>query len=92
MLAMVIAFDLYQGKTYKGNPQEESLFGKCAATILHLLDQYSDEKKDLPYHLFLDNLFTTLPLLAELRKRGYNGTGTIRANRLGKECTLMSTQ
>lgn len=86
-----VAFDLYQGKTYKGNPEEERLYGKCAATVLHLLDQYSSDKKDLPYHLFFDNLFTTLPLLVELRKRGYNGTGTIRANRLGNECPLITT-
>lgn len=87
----LVAFDLYQGKTYKGNAELESEFGKCASTVLHLLDQYSDEKK-LPYHIFFDNLFTTLPLLAELRKRGCNGTGTIRSNRLGKDCTLMSTE
>lgn len=87
----LIAFDLYQGKTFNGNPQVESSFGKCASTVLHLIGQYSDGKKNLPYHFFFDNLFTTLPLLAELRKSGYGGTGTVRSNRLGGDCTLMNT-
>ena len=75
---------LYQGKTYKGNLQVQKSFGKCAVTVLHLLDQFSFDKKDLPYHIFFDNLFTAIPLLAELKQRGHNGTGTIRSNRMGE--------
>lgn len=40
----LIAFDLYQGIIYNGNPQVESSFGKCASTVLHLTGQYSDSK------------------------------------------------
>ena len=40
------------------------------------------------YHFYFDNLFTTLPLLAELKNRGYNGTGTLRANWLKKKGTV----
>ncbi len=87
----LISFDPYQGKTYKGNEETEKQFGKCASTVLHLLDQYSHEKK-LSYHLFFDNLFTSLPLLEELKKRGYNGTGTLRSNRVGNECPLLNVQ
>lgn len=36
----LIAFDPYQGKTYRGNEIMESKFGKCSSTVLYLLDQY----------------------------------------------------
>lgn len=89
-IGYLCAFDIYQGKTFKGIEELEKKFGKCAGTVLHLLSSYSNEKKDLPYHLFFDNLFTTLPLLHELQNRGYDGTGTLRANRLDKSCPLKS--
>ena len=84
----LIAFDPYQGKTYEGCDEEEKIFGRCSSTVLHLLRQYSDDKTGLPYCLNFDNLFTSLPLIHELKKRGYDSLGTIRQNRLGKNCTL----
>ena len=54
-LGYLITFDLYQGITYKGNEKMETRFGKCASTVLRLLDQYSNDKKHLPYHIFMDN-------------------------------------
>ena len=47
-LGYLITFDLYQGKTYKRNEEMETTFGKCASTVLRLLDQYSNDKKHLP--------------------------------------------
>lgn len=84
------SFDLYQGKTYEGNDDLEDLIGKCPSTVFHLLASYCEEKKVLPYHFFFDNLFTSFPLLKELVKHGYNGTGTLRSNRLEKSCPLKS--
>ena len=50
-LGYLTTFDLYQGKTYKGNEEMETRFGKCVSTVLHLLDQYSNDKKtsSVPY-------------------------------------------
>nr|CAH7751981.1 unnamed protein product [Callosobruchus chinensis] len=45
---------------------------------------------NLNYHIFFDNLFTSLPLLLELKSRGLKGTGTIRENRLPKSCPIKS--
>ena len=84
------AFDVYQGKTYQGNDELEGSLGKCPSTVLHLLSFYSEEKKVLPYHFFFDNLFTTFPLLKELLLNGYDGTGTLRSNRLEESCPLKS--
>lgn len=85
------AFDPYQGKTYRGNEEMEKVFGKAAYTVLHLLDEYDESKKCQPYHVFFDNYFTTFPLLAELTKRGYSGTGTIRKDRVDETCPISST-
>ena len=91
-LGYLAAFDLYQGKTYHGNEEVEFSFGKSASSVLHLVSQYSISKSSLPYHFYFDNLFTTFPLLKELKEKGYNGTGTIRANRIGKSCPLASNK
>ncbi|XP_040580363.1 piggyBac transposable element-derived protein 2-like [Lepeophtheirus salmonis] len=68
----------------------ERKFGKCFSTVLHLLSLYSDEKTQLPYNYFFDNLFTFLPLLNELQRRGCEATGTLRANRHNKLCPIRS--
>ena len=68
----------------------ETRFGKCASTVLHLLDQYSNDKKHLLYHIFMDNLFTSTPLLFELMNSNKNGTGTMRDNRIDKKAPLLS--
>ena len=47
------AFDPYQGKTYRGNENMEYEFGKAASTVLHFIEGYSDNKKDLPYNFSL---------------------------------------
>lgn len=38
------------------------------------------ELKDQPYHVWLDNLFTSHKLLAYLRKHDWGAAGTARAN------------
>ena len=53
---------------------------------MHLLRNYRSYKIDLPYVFYCDNLFTTLPLAHELLQRHYNNVGTIRQNRMGKNC------
>jgi DNA excision repair protein ERCC-6 len=88
----LIAFDPYQGKTYQGDAEMEKKFGKCSSTVLHLLNQYSLDKKEFPYHIFCDNLFTSFPLLMELKQRGYECTGTMRVNRLGSINCLTNTK
>ena len=68
----------------------ETRFGKCASIVLHLLDQYSNDKKHLLYHTFMDNLFTSIPLLCELMNSNKNGAGTMRDNRIDKKAPLLS--
>ena len=87
----LIALSLYQCKIYEGNAAYNQTYGKSAATVLHLLDQLQDDLKSLPFHIYIDRRFTSLPLFFELEKRGYAATGTIMDNRLNK-CPLMSAE
>lgn len=77
----------YQGAgTFVNNAYKQ--MGLGPSVILTYADVLSQQRAKLNYHLYFDNLFTTLPLLAELEKRGLGGTGTIRENRLGSSCPL----
>lgn len=71
-----------------GNKIYDEAFGKAAAPFVLLLDDLPTEKKNYPYHIFMDNLFTSFNILKCLKQRGYHGTGTIRDNRIPKDCPL----
>ena len=60
---------------------------KAQTLVMHLLGKYK-EKSDLPYHNFMDNLFTTVSLLKEIIMNGYLASGTVRVKRLGRSCLL----
>lgn len=84
----LINFEMYQGNSLRKNAEYEKLFGKAAAPLVQMLEDLPKEKQNLPYKLYFDNLFTGLNLLAYFKDRGYNSTGTIRANRIPKNCPL----
>lgn len=42
----LLAFDPYQGKGFNCDEELEVTFGKCASTVLHLLDQYPLSKSN----------------------------------------------
>lgn len=88
----LISFNPYQGKTYKGDEEMEEKFGKSSSSLLHILDSYPLSKSEYPYHFYCDNYFTSIPLLTELKNRGYNCTGTMKANRVRKDCPLMDVK
>lgn len=54
---------------------------------MKILDSLPEDKRTLPYNLYFDYLFTSFHLLAELKGRNYDATGTIRENRCHK-CPL----
>lgn len=84
----LINFDLYQGKNPRSAENDESLYGKATAPLLMMLREFPEDKKYLSYNLYLDNLFTSVYLLKDMRDAGYWCTGTIRENRLPKDIPL----
>jgi len=79
----------YQGAGTRIDPKYKDL-GLGAGVILQYADVISSIGDD-PYHIFFDNFFTSIPLLAELSQRKLKATGTIRENRTSK-CPLQDTK
>lgn len=84
----MVNFEIYQGKNPRFNSGYEERFGKCAAPLINMIDDFTDEVKGLPFSFYFDNLFTSFPLLIYLKSCGYNGTGTIRENRIPSSCPI----
>jgi len=83
-------FEPYQGANTKLSDEYKSL-GLGASVVLEFVDTLKASDNKMNYHIFFDNLFSSLPLLSELKSRGVKGTGTIRENRLPKNCPLVSS-
>lgn len=84
----LVNFDFYQGISSKKNVVYENLFGKRTAPFIKMLEEFPKEKKSLSYRFYFDNLFTGLSLLKFLKINGYHGTGTVRENRMPKNCPM----
>jgi len=66
--------------------QYQESFGKCAAPLMQMIDDFALNTQQLPFNFYFDSLFTGIRLLKEVKKRGYGATGTMRENRIPKEC------
>lgn len=82
----LVDFDIYQGKGPNSNAEYDLKYGKAAAPLVQMLDRLPEP--NMPYQIYIDNLFTGFNLLKMMRERGYGITGTIRQNRLPKDCPL----
>nr|CAH7726573.1 unnamed protein product [Callosobruchus chinensis] len=76
-------FEIYSGQENKTGQNENDL-GACANIVTRLLRNLPSH---LNYHVYFDNYYTTLPLLAQLSQRGVQALGTVRRNRIPK-CPL----
>jgi len=88
----LVNFDIYTGKNIAVSSDQEKAFGKATAPLIHMLDEFPSDFSNLPYHIFLDNLFTSFNLLKHLKDNGYNATGTMRENRIPRSCPLPSNK
>ncbi|GFN90793.1 PiggyBac transposable element-derived protein 4 [Plakobranchus ocellatus] len=80
---IIYDFDIYQGKST--NP-ERNYLGVGASVVLKLIEALPTNQN---YHIFADNFFTTVLLLAALKHKGFKYTGTVRSNRI-KEAKLQT--
>lgn len=76
----------YQGAKTRLSGKYRS-YGLGPSVVLEYCDLLS-KLQPLPYHLFFDNFFTTIPLMEILLMRKIKATGTIREDRLMK-CPLI---
>ena len=63
----LIAFDPYQGKCGQYDEELAKIWGKSSSTVLRLLGQSPDGKKEFPFHITFDNLLTSFDLLDLIR-------------------------
>lgn len=76
-LGYLIYGELYQGAS-TGNTHPE--LGVGASVVLDLISKLPPGT----YSFYMDNYFTSLPLLDEIKTLGHDATGTVRANRVEK--------
>jgi len=74
-LGYLIQLDPYQGAS-KGSYGDVGLGGSVVLKLISRLPE------GLPFHIYFDNLFTSISLLGKLSELGIGGSGTIRNNRL----------
>ena len=80
-------FGIYQGKNLRRKQWNEKAYGKCGAIVLKNIESLPEEKRQFPYNIYFDNIFTSFPLMKKLKDNGHSATGTIRENRC-KKCPL----
>ncbi|GBM23837.1 PiggyBac transposable element-derived protein 3, partial [Araneus ventricosus] len=72
---------LFHAESYSGSTTKlpQTGLGQGPDVVLGLMNKVHAREGN---HVVMDNLFTSIPLLNELSKKGFAGTGTIRENRL----------
>lgn len=81
-------FDIFTGKHRTDLPENCPDLGASGNVVIRLVDTVP---KNLNYKLFIDNWYTSLPLMAYLHTNGIPPLGTIQLNR-AKDIDLPSTK
>nr|CAH7726537.1 unnamed protein product [Callosobruchus chinensis] len=84
----LINFEIYQGNIPGVKTGDQKLVGKASAPLLKFIAELSSEIRLLPFRFYFDNLFTSMSLLMYLDSCGYSATGTMRENRVPKNCPI----
>lgn len=87
----MLNFEVYQGKSGRANGKYEEQFGLAAPLIL-MMDNFPEAIRSLPFSFYFGKLFTSFPLLAHIKLRGYNATGVMHENRIPSSCPLPDTK
>lgn len=74
-------FEPYQGASTNISTTYKEL-GVGSSVVLEYADALRSKWKDMKFHLFFDNFFSSIPLLENLDDKNMFGTGTIRENRI----------
>ena len=86
----LVNFNIYQGNDPMTNENYQKLFGKAAAPFVTMINELPEQKRNLAYTFYFDNLFTGFTLLKYLKDQGYEACGTIRDNRIPKNCPVQN--
>lgn len=78
----LINFSIYTGK----DSSRESTFGLGGDVVVKLIEQ-AGIPSNCGHKLFIDNFFTSVPLMRYLGENGFCATGTVRSDRI-EQCPL----
>lgn len=83
----VVQFEPYVGAKRVGSKRSSAeKWGLGESVVLDLLEELP---RNVSYHIFIDNFFTSFRLLDQLANNNIQATGVVRSNRLGS-CTVES--
>ena len=85
-------FDINQKAPHGSRSDNEQRFSKGGGTLLVLLDKLLEFTQRMPLDFYFDNYFTSFPLINHLPSLNYGRTGTIKENRIPKQCPLKFTK
>lgn len=91
-IGYLINFEVYQGTIPNSNLDDQKMYGKAASPLIQLIQDLPVGMRSLPYRFYFDNLFTSTNLLLFMKNQGYGATGTIRENRVPKNCPIESVK
>ncbi|XP_023231813.1 piggyBac transposable element-derived protein 4-like [Centruroides sculpturatus] len=74
-----LGFFTYKGAKFQAEKRIASKFGLAYTVVCQLLDMGDYNNK--AYHVFMDNFYTSVPLIRHLYSQGTYCTGTVRKNR-----------
>ncbi|XP_068932802.1 piggyBac transposable element-derived protein 1 [Petaurus breviceps papuanus] len=85
----LVWFEPYQGEPVLKAEKDHDL-GLGGKLVMNFADVLL-ERGQYPYHICFDNFFTSIKLIAALKKKGVKATGAIRDNKTEK-CPFMNTE
>ena len=75
---MAYDFELNQGKG-TGVSQEQKYLGLGGSIVMHLVEHLPVNEN---FNMVFDNYFTSVPLLLDLKKKGFFSLGVLKTNRM----------
>lgn len=90
-LGYILWFEPYQGASTPLDDKYKHL-GLGASVVLQFVDVLQDRFPYVPFEIYFDNFFTSIKLLEELKLRNVKAVGTMRENRVGKDCPLQHSK
>ena len=75
---MAYDFEFYQGKC-SGVPEDHKDLGLGRSIVMRLVENLPEREN---FKVYFDNFFTSIPLLIQLKEKGFHALGVLKTNRM----------
>ena len=83
---MAYDFEFYQGKC-TGISEDHKDLGLGGSIVMRLVENLPEMEI---FKVYLDNFFTSIPLLIQLREKGFHALGVLKTNRMS--CAILNSK